>query len=98
MYDSITVANLPLGANAYAGYVNGFWVTYPALRARFPRAHLLSIAVNVSADADCLDVEPGDASNGQAPAWVRRQQRNGEPRPCLYTSAGNMAALLATLR
>ena len=97
MYDSIDVAHLPPGADAYAGYVNGAWQTFPALRRLFAQLHLLSIAVSTSADADCLDIENGDATNAAAPAWVKRQMRRGEPRPCLYTSAGNVAALIATV-
>jgi hypothetical protein len=101
MADSITVANLPLkGYDAYAGYTSGRWPTFPALRELLAElgVHLLSIAVSASADADCLDVEPGDATNAQAPGWVMRQQKRGVDRPCLYTSAANLAALIATLK
>jgi hypothetical protein len=99
MYNSIDVSALPRGADAYAGYVDGKWPTFPALKRRFAGsgAHLLSIAVFASGDADCLDIEPGDAANAQAPGWVRRQLKGGAGRPCLYTSAANMDALVATL-
>jgi hypothetical protein len=101
MADSITVANLPLkGYDAYAGYTSGRWPTFPALRELLAElgVHLLSIAVSASADADCLDVEPGDATNAQAPGWVMRQQARGADRPVVYTSASNLAALIETLR
>jgi len=55
---------------------------------------LLSIAVFAHDDADCLDVELGDATPAQAPAWVKRQKA---PRPCLYASASVMNLLVATL-
>jgi hypothetical protein len=98
MADSITVENLPAaGFPAYAGYTSGFWPTFPVLQERFPHAHLLSVAVNAAHDAQCLDVEPGDATNGQAPAWVRRQHARGIHRPCVYTSASNAGALVRTL-
>lgn len=93
MYDSVTPADLPAGADAYAGYVNGRYANVAAIRERFPRAHLLSIAVTVGADADCLDVEPGDATIPEAPAWVRRQQSRGVSRPVVYISASQAAAL-----
>src|SRR5215475_239283 len=100
MADSVTVAHLPRGYDAYAGYVGGLFTTFPALRALFAQldVHLLSIAINASEDADCLDVETGDATNTQAPGWVMRQQKRGESRPVVYTSASNAAALIATLK
>jgi len=99
MYDAIHVSALPDGADAYAGYVQGKWPTFAELRRRFlgSGAQLLSIAVFASGDADCLDIEAGDATNAQAPGWVQRQQARGAQRPCLYTSAGNMDALVTTL-
>lgn len=90
MFDSVDVSQIPDGAQAVAGYVNGRFQTIPALRQRFPRAHLLTIAVNASADADCLDIEQGDATPGQAAAWFLRQKARGVNRPCLYASASVM--------
>jgi hypothetical protein len=99
MYDSTNVATLPHGADAYAGYVQGAFQTFPALRRLFGAsgAHLLSIAVFASGDADCLDVEPRDATIAQAPGWVKRQLARGAHRPCLYTSVSNMDALVTAL-
>jgi hypothetical protein len=99
MYDSTDVSALPRGADAYAGYVDGNWPTFAALKRRFSAsgAHLLSIAVFASGHADCLDIESGDATNAQAPAWVDRELTDGAHRPCLYTSVDNMNALVRTL-
>ena len=99
MYDSTDVSALPRGGDAYAGYVDGKWPTFATVKRRFAGsgAHLLSIAVFASGHADCLDIEPGDAANAQAPGWVRRQLNGGAHRPCLYTSASNMDALVTTL-
>lgn len=88
--DSIRATNLPPGVPAYAGYVDGIWADYDAICARFPGAQVLSIAVFVADNADCLDIETGDATPGQAPAWTKRQHRRGLARPCLYASAGIM--------
>ena len=41
-------------------------------------------------DADCLDIEQGDATPGQAAAWYLRQKARGITRPCLYASAFTM--------
>ena len=97
MYDSVTVDEIPSDAPAVAGYVNGRFVTFPTLERRFPRAHHVSIAVSSSADAECLDVEPGNATNEVAPAWVERQARRGVKHPVIYTSLSNAASLLDTL-
>jgi hypothetical protein len=101
MADSVTVANLPLkGYDAYAGYTSGLFTTFPALQELLAElgVHLLSIAIDAAHDADCLDIEARDATNAQAPGWVMRQQKRGEPQPVVYTSASNAAALIATLR
>ncbi len=99
MYDSTNVGTLPPGADAYAGYVQGAFQTFAALRRLFAPsgAHLLSIAVFASGDADCLDIESGDATVAQAPGWVKRQLARGAHRPCLYTSVSNMDALVSAL-
>jgi hypothetical protein len=97
MYDAIYVANLPGGDVAYGAYVGGRWPTYNAVRVAFPHARVLSIAVNASQDADCLDIETGDATVDEAPAWVRRQQARGVGRPVLYTSQTNLGALMGAL-
>lgn len=97
MYDSVTVSELPSGAAAYAGYVGGNWPTYSAVRARFPGAQVLSVAISAAEDADCLDVETGDATTSQAPAWFRRQLARGVWRPVIYTQQSNLGALVAVM-
>jgi len=90
MYDSVTVSEIPPGAQAVAGYVGGRFVTVPELRAWFPAAHLLTIAVSATQDADCLDIETGDATPAEAAAWYVRQRARGITRPCVYASASVM--------
>jgi hypothetical protein len=77
--------------------VNGRYQTYPRLVTRFPAAHVLGIAVDSRFDAECLDVEPGDATNATAPGWVKRQLQRGVKRPVVYTSVSNAHALLTAL-
>jgi hypothetical protein len=97
MYDSITLTEIPDTAQAVAGYVNGRWPTYPQLASKFPHAQRLSIAVTAEADADALDIENGDATPSQAPAWVRRQAARGVKFPAVYCSVSQAAAVLRAL-
>lgn len=98
MYDSVTVSQIPTTARAVAGYVNGYWPTFPTLVKSFPHAHKLSIAVSASADAEVLDVERGDATPDQAPAWVKRQLARGVKRPGVYCAVSDAPAVLKVLR
>jgi hypothetical protein len=93
MYDAVTVGNIPKDAKAVAGYVNGRYQTWPSLQSLFPNARKVSIAISVEADADVLDVEPGDAVNSEAPGWFKRKRTNRG----FYTSASNAQALVDTL-
>lgn len=97
MYDSVDVTQIPSDAKAVAGYVGGHWPTFPTLARTFPHAHRLSIAVNASQDAECLDIETGDAVPGDAPAWVRRQHARGIKKPVVYASVDEMPAVLYRL-
>ena len=97
MYDSIQVSQIPDDATAVAGYVSGNWPTYEALRAKFPHAHLLSIATTAAHDADVLDVEMGDATPGQATGWIKRQLARGVHRSVIYANASTMPGVLQAL-
>lgn len=97
MYDSVDVSQIPPDAPAAAGYTDGRWANFPALRGHVPHAHLLSITVTASADADCLDVEQGDATPPQAGGWVKRQLARGAHRPVIYANASTMPEVLSVL-
>jgi hypothetical protein len=98
MFDSVTPGAIPAYAPAVAGYVGGHWPNYTTLVKQHPKAHHLSIAVFASEDADCLDVERGDAAPAQAAAWIRRQHKRGIKRkPVVYTSASLMQPLVNLL-
>ena len=98
MLDSVTVADLPDGADAYLGYADGAWPTAVELRARFPRAHILILAVFAADDGEGLDIERFDASIPEVYDWFVRQQARGVQRPVLYISAGSAGMLLATMQ
>lgn len=97
MFDSITLDAIPKDAGAVAGYVNGAWPTFAEVQKRWPKAKHLSIAVTSSANAECLDVEPGDATPADAAAWVKRQIARGVKKPVVYTSVSQAQTLLAAL-
>ncbi|MFL5825600.1 MAG: hypothetical protein ACJ76V_03660 [Thermoleophilaceae bacterium] len=93
----MTVGEIPADAPAVAGYVNGKFVTFPTLQHSFPKAQRMSIAVTAAADAECLDIEVGDARPDQAPAWVRRQVARGVKRPIVYAQVSRMQSVLGAL-
>jgi len=96
MYDSVTVANLPVEPGAlYAGYVDGNWPNFIQISQQFRKSRVVSIAVQANADAQVLDVEAGDATADQAPAWVVRQRNVGRKRPTIYTSRSNFSTVIA---
>lgn len=99
MYDSVTVANLPAGGDAYAGYTSGNFPTWVPLSQRFhgTGAHLLSIAISPDEHALCLDIEAGDAMPWQAPAWVKTEQVRNVHRPVLYASVSKVHRVLVLL-
>jgi len=90
MYDAIDLSQIPASAPAVAGYVSGRWPTFAHLRGQFPHALLLSIAITAGENADCLDIETGDATPADAAGWYERQKARGITRPCLYASASVM--------
>ena len=101
MYDTVPgpgVAAIPSNAAAVAGYIDGWYQSFPLLAKRFyPHAHILSIAVHADAEAACLDVETGDASPSEAPGWVRWMLARGHKRPVVYANRSTMPAVWAAL-
>ena len=96
--DSTDPAGLPpAGLEAYFGYGDGRWPDYQAIAAAHPQAKLYRIAVTATDDGDFLDIENGDATDADAPGWVRRQQVRGASRPGLYRQTSALDGLVATL-
>lgn len=99
MFDDVTVALLPAGYDAYAGYVDGKFDNFSAVKAKFPNANVLSIDVLASNhSADCLDIEPGDASNASAQSWVKAKVTAKDKLIVVYTSVSNVDAIVTTLK
>ena len=95
MFDSAYDDQFPPGAAAYAAYVDGgigSQPNYAYIVSAFPAAHHLSIALDPSANADCLDIVNGAATPESAAAWYGRQWAGGVARPCFYASASTTQA------
>lgn len=97
MYDSTEVSSIPKDAQAVAGYVDGAFANFNEMKTKFPNARHLSIAVFASSDADCLDIEPGNATPSEAPAWVRRQIARGLEKPTVYAAVSEMNTVVSAL-
>jgi hypothetical protein len=81
MYDSVTPGSIPASATMVAGYADGKYANLTAMRARFPHARVVSIAVRYTTRAQVLDVETGDATPAQAVLWCTQTMAdtaNGE--------------------
>ena len=88
MYDAIPekVGNIPQDAPLVAGYIDGFYAWSSAAWARFPEAVKVQIAVSAGTNAgQVLDVETGDATPAQAPAWCHMRRAAGQI-PTVYCS------------
>lgn len=87
MLDAVDAGSLPDGAGAYAGYLNGRYASYDAIRARFPTVPVLGVDVDGTLDAaDVLDVERFDATPAAIPGWVDRVRPIVSPVPVVYCS------------
>ena len=70
MYDSVNPSAIPSSATMVAAYQDGFYANVGAMRARFPHATIVTIAVSHNSRAHVLDVETGDATPAQAVQWL----------------------------
>lgn len=96
-YDSVDVTTVPADVQFLMGYNSGAWPTYEPLKQRFPKARVLSIAVQADIDGDILDAEPGDATPDQVAGWVERQLARGARRPVVYTSVSQVQEVVDLL-
>lgn len=92
MYDSVTASDIPRNAMMVGGYLNGTFRWSSADWELFPHAFHVGIATRADVDGDVLDVEIGDATPAQAPAWVLRQRRHGI-EPVVYCNASTWPAV-----
>jgi hypothetical protein len=96
MYDTTDPAAIPATApvpQLVAGYVDGQWPTYQALKAKYPAAVPVSITTGTRPGAEVCDCETGDATPSRAATWAANEHMAGR-RPTIYMSY----ALWATVR
>ena len=75
MYDGVDPTKLPRGAQLYAGYDDGRWPDAAAIAAAHPGVPVVRITTDPGDNlGQVLDVESGDATPNQAPAWCARAQ------------------------
>ncbi|MHA6758370.1 peptidoglycan-binding domain-containing protein [Streptacidiphilus sp. PAMC 29251] len=95
MYDAVVPSGIPAGATLVAGYVNGRYANTVAMRARFPHAVVVGIAVTAGFNGGTvLDVEQGDASPAEAPGWVTMRRAAGVD-PTVYCNTSTWPAVKA---
>ena len=93
MYDGVEADSVPAGAAIYAGYVDGNWQSFDALVSEYPAALHVSVCVTSADSARVLDVESGDASPDEAPAWASRQRAAGNPYPVVYMNESTWSSV-----
>lgn len=100
MYDSVDPNGLPVGAEAYASYVDYNGVDeFENLVKRFGVGdhHYFSIALALDQNAACLDIENGAATLTDVLSWYERQKSRGQWRPCFYGQQTTLEAVVGEL-
>lgn len=97
MEDAVTVSDLQPGFPAYAGYYNGTYANLTEMRARFPRAYIVSVSPNGANGAMCIDIEPGDAVPANAPGFWHNSSHGGAVKPWFYGSASWTSSIVNAL-
>lgn len=87
MYDSVDAVLLPAGGDAYAGYVNGYWPDFSAIKDRFPGAQVVSISTQGHSAALCFDCEPGNGVPSDCPQFYALAVQAGYSVPIIYCPA-----------
>lgn len=97
--DSVEADAIPLNLPQIVwGYKNGRYLSYEALKARFPHIAVGSVDVNGSdPTCDILDVESGDANVGTAVIWVTAKLKLGGFLPILYCNRSTLTPLFNAL-
>lgn len=78
MYDAIDASLLPQGGDLYAGYVDGRWPSYNAIKKRFPASLVVGIATNPNTDDGIIgDGPPDNGTWSEWIGWVQRRRAAG---------------------
>lgn len=99
MYDSINPGSIPASATMVAGYADGRYANIPAMKARFPHATVVSIAVRWTTRAQVLDVERGDATPTDAVLWLTHTMHDVDNRDLtVYCNTSTWPTVRAAIR
>lgn len=95
--DSTTAADVPNYVDLLGGYLDGNYVTVPALRKRKPPKRIVTYTVNGSTPgADMIDCEKGDAIPTSAARYVSNERKAGN-WPGIYFPLSDIAAVCGAL-
>jgi hypothetical protein len=98
MYDSVIVSTIPKTATLVAGYIDGHYANVNAMKAAFPHATVVQIAVFSHTDAGhVLDVETGDATPAESVSWVQMRRRAGAD-PTVYCNTSVLPQVIAAFK
>lgn len=96
--DSVGVTAMSSGLDVYCGYeagtigyANGGYTTMPQVYSHFPGKRYISVG------RDAIDIEPGLASAGQAPAFFRAWKPVNTNKPVFYADASDMPSVISAL-
>lgn len=70
IYDAVTVTAIPADAEIILAYIDGAYVTLPAVQRRFPTKRILTVTTTGLNAATLCDVESGDATPATAAVGV----------------------------
>ena len=95
IYDAVDVAAIPADAQIILAYVDGGYVTLPAVKQRFPHATILTVTTTGFTKADICDCETGDATpeivaSGIANGLYHTVYSNRSTLPQLVKAIGNL--------
>ncbi len=97
--DSVGVTAMSPGLAVYCGYeagtlgyASGGYTTMPQVYSVWPGKKYLSVG------RDAIDIEPGLASPGDGPGFVRGAKPPHTSKPVVYCSAGDLGAVIGALQ
>lgn len=87
MIDAVTTANFPLSTKVAACYMDGRFANVAGVRARLPKAQLLTLTTQGGAAvADGCDSEEGDLTATETEAWVAARIAAGQRLIVVYAN------------
>ena len=92
-YSSVTTGNIPVTAPVVFAYADGRWAQLPEVRARCPRAKIVTVNCVSRYGADMYDFENGALPVADAHLILDEIIMRGQHEPICYASLDNMIAI-----